>query len=160
MPFLIFVFIGTYLLTDELDGIFRLDIDSLLLLGLIFRSIFLIRIYLRRVYQKEFIIVTDKLLILSQKFIFETKRQEFKKDEIMDLKYIGREDYTRHPLEPKGFDYIGFGAGEREVEFFIERGNLAFYYNGTIFRFGKDVWEEEGREIIEKLKETLIMAVP
>jgi len=50
-------------------------------------------------------------------------------------------------------DYLGFGIAEKEVQYFIESGNLSFFYNGSTFRFGKNVSIEDGEKIIEKIIE-------
>ena len=63
-------------------------------------------------------------------FFFATKRQAFDKDKVTNFKYVGREDFTEHAHDTQVSDYIGLKMGEYGVQYFIEGGNLSFFYNG------------------------------
>ena len=45
-----------------------------------------------------------------------------------------------------------FEFGEKEVQFLIEDGSLSFFYSGSTVRFGKNIYDEEAEELIEKIK--------
>jgi predicted membrane protein len=107
---------------------------------------------LRKIYEKEIITVTDKSLVLKKEFLFKNAEQVFKKEEITDLKVLGRQTFTKHPLDTNGFDYLGMGTAEKEVQFLIEDGKIGFQHNGLTLRFGKNIWEEDGVEIIDRIK--------
>jgi hypothetical protein len=107
---------------------------------------------LRKIYEKEIITVTDKSLVLKKEFLFKNSGQEFKKEEITDLKVLGQQTFTKHPLDTNGFDYLGIGTAEKEVQFLIEDGKIGFQYNGLTLRFGKNIWEEDGVEIIDRIE--------
>jgi hypothetical protein len=149
MPFAIFIVLAFVIISQNRNLI---DDKNLLLLGMIIGSGILVYIFLRKIFEKEIMIVDNKNLTLLKRFLFDRKKSQLNKKEIKDLKYVGREEFTDHPLDTKGFDYLGLGTGEKEVQWFIESGNLTFNYKGSNFRFGKNIWEEEGNELIEKLK--------
>lgn len=107
---------------------------------------------LRKVYEREIISVTDKSLVLKKEFLFKNAEQEFKKEEITDLKVLDRQRFTKHPLDTNGFDYLGFGTAEKEVQFLIEDGKIGFQHNGLILRFGKNIWDDDSVEIIDRIK--------
>jgi hypothetical protein len=149
MPFAIFIILAFVIIANNR---FKIDSDLFLPLGMIIGSFILIRVFLKKTFEKEVIVIDKDYLILCKRFLVDKNKRLIRKNEIKDLRYVGREEFTNHPLEPKGFDYLGIGTGEKEVQWFSESGNLAFFYNGSIFRFGKNIWEEDGLELIEKLK--------
>jgi len=107
---------------------------------------------LRKIYEKEIITVTSDSLVLSNRFIFKKPAREFKRNEIKDLKVLGAQNFTKHPLDTNGFDYLGMATFEKEVHFLIEDGKIGFQYNGETQRFGKNIWEDDGIEIINRIE--------
>lgn len=119
---------------------------------MIIGSFMLVRIFLRRIFQKEIIHITSDSLIFSKKFFFKTNKRIFQLTQISDLKIAEKENFTKHPLDTQGFDYLGIGTGEKELEFMIEGGNLSFFYSGSTVRFGKNVYDDDGIELLETIK--------
>lgn len=150
-PFIIIILVISYLTTKRPELIFEPSTDQLIILGFLFGSLFFIKISLNKLYHKEMILVRNKDITLIDKFFFNSKRRTFDKKKIQNLKYVGRQDFTDHPLDTQGFDHLGFGASEKEIHFFIDEGNIAFLYDGKMVRFGRNVWDEEGAEIINKI---------
>ncbi|MFT6842912.1 MAG: hypothetical protein ACJASR_001685 [Psychroserpens sp.] len=150
VPFCIITFFGVYIWSMD-----DFPLNILVSIPLVFTSIsfILIRVFLKKLFEKEIIIVESNNITLITRFIIDSNKRLIKKTEIEDLRYVGPEEFTNHPLDKKGFDYLGIGTAEKEVQWFSESGNVSFFYNGSIFRFGKNIWHESGNEIIEKLKE-------
>lgn len=149
LPFVIFITLVVVTIANE--G-FLFDDKFLVVLGILVGSSILLYIFLRRIFEREIILVDKNNLTIFKRFIFKRQRRQLNKKDIKGLKYIGNEEFTDHPLTTEGFDYLGLGTGEKEVQWFIESGNLTFHYQGSNFRFGKNIWEEDGNELIEKLK--------
>ncbi len=150
-PFLILILAGIYVIGERPELIFEPGINQLIILGFLLFSVFIIRAFLKKLYRKEVIVVTGKHIMLIDKFFMSSNKQRFDKNKINDLKYVGREDFTEHHLATKGFDYLGFGTAEKEVQFFIEDGSIVFNYNGKLIRFGRGLWDEDAQIIIENI---------
>jgi hypothetical protein len=152
LPFVIILILGFYIFLDRPSKFFDFDSDTLMISGMIIISLILIRVFLKRIFQKEILHITSDTLTFSKKFLFKTNKRTFRLDQISDLKIAGKENFTKHPLDTQGFDYLGIGTGEKELQFLIEDGTLSFFYSGSTVRFGKNVYDDEGEELLEKIK--------
>ncbi|PKP44854.1 MAG: hypothetical protein CVT95_10485 [Bacteroidetes bacterium HGW-Bacteroidetes-12] len=129
--------------------------EILILLFLLIGSLTIAFIFLRRIFEKEVIIIDSKELIIKKVMVITLSRKKYNLKHIKDLVFAGREDFTDHYLNVKGFDYLGIGTGEKEVHFMLEDGNIQFEYLGTKIRFGRDIYFNEIDELIMKLKKHL-----
>lgn len=150
MPFLVFLAIMFWSLST--GRMTYSDQNILIGIGVVVISVVLVRVALKKIYEKEILKIDGHSLRMHKKFIILTGQRYFDIRDIKDLRYVGREDFTEHPLATSGFDYLGIGSEEKIIQWLIEGGNLSFYYHGSIYRFGKNLWEEDGHEIIERLK--------
>jgi hypothetical protein len=151
IPFVLLVGAIVYLFgQDSNEPVF--NIQFVWIVFLLFVGTLFITKSLKKMYEKEIITVTDRSLVLTTQFLFRNTVQEFNRNEIIDLKVLGQQNFTNHPLETKNFDYLGIATAEKEVQFLIEDGKIGFQYNGMTLRFGKNIWEEDGEEIIKRIK--------
>jgi len=150
LPFLIFTIIFVYFLLDD-----RTRKNELFLICIVLGCLTIAFIFLRRIFEKEVIIITNEELIIKKVMLFTLSKKKYSLKYVRNLAFAGREEFTNHYLDVKGFDYLGIGTGEKEVHFMIEDGNIQFEYLGTKVRFGKDIYFNEIDELIMKLRKYL-----
>jgi hypothetical protein len=83
-------------------------------------------------------------------------------EEVLNLCYVGIGATTTHHLASENLDPLGFNARQAIVDSVSAAGNLAFYHNGKMIRFGTGVpsWDVEiiDRNLREKTGDSLSIA--
>ncbi len=130
----------------------RFYFESLYQLAVGALFVFFARAFLKRIHTREIVTVTSQSLVVESRFLLTRRRSEYKKERVADLKVLGREQFTNHPLDTKGFDYIGLETTEKEAQFLVEDGRVGFKYQGDTVRFGKHVWDEGGELIVKRIE--------
>jgi hypothetical protein len=151
MPIFLVFGLMVYRRISNNDYYIEFELDTLYIVSLFILVFIIIRNILRRLYQKELIIIDNKTMTIIKKLFFFSKKRVFPFKNVKDIKSADKDEFTRHPLEPEGFDYLGAGTSEREMDFIIESGRIRVFYNGSVFRFGKGLLEEDRNEIIRRI---------
>jgi len=129
----------------------KVDLESIFMLSLaIFFLIATVK-YLKRAFLKEVIEINKNYLILSKHFIIKYGMKKYLLNDIHNVRYLGKDNFTEHPLAVKDFDYLGIGTGEKEIQFLIEKGRLGFNYNDKQIRFGRNIYKEDGYNILSNI---------
>jgi hypothetical protein len=153
-PFFCFFLIGISLAYNDLGFIFELKETSLLHLGMIIGSFFLLLLTLKRIFQKEKITLSPTHLTISKDFAFFENKYCYTLNDIKDLGH-SIVNFTKHNFSNEGFDYLGFQGGEKQIQHQIEDGKLKFFYKGGIIEFGRDLSSEQQGEVIRHLKDRI-----
>ena len=154
------VLIGLIFLCSSAFFLFLLlvDIDEMTIFPFILLSsatlvAFLASIsFLNKTYNKETITITKDTISINEKKLLTRKGKDYSKGINDKIEYVGSEHFTNHNLSTKSFDYLGLGTQEKQVQFIIESGRLMYTNKETTIRFGKDVYEEDAEEIINRIK--------
>ena len=127
------------------------ELDTLPTVLLFILVSLIIRNVLSRLFQKELITVDNKTMTIIKKLFFFSRKEVFPFKNVKDIKSADKDEFTRHPLEPEGFDYLGARTSEREIDFIIVSGQIRFFYKGSVIKFGKGLLEEDRNEIIRRI---------
>ncbi|MFB3389851.1 hypothetical protein [Flavobacterium sp. LAR06] len=133
-----FVFIGISQIKED-------TLFSLLFFALAFFLYIVAKRYIASAFYSEYVIVNNKALKVVYKSLGKFKETEFGLEKIIHIKYIGEENFTKHPLDNETMDYIGFGTAEKEMQYIISMGTIEIKSDETQLRFGKNIpsWEAE-----------------
>lgn len=107
--------------------------------------------YLKRLYEKEILILSSKYLVYKNKWLFINIEKKIILKNISQIKYIDANQINKHPLEGESFDYLGIGTSQKEVDFLIEDGKILLISGYNILRFGKNIDSEDGEFIIQTI---------
>ena len=101
--------------------------------------------YLDRAFHKEIIEITKDSVTIIDKYLFKKEVKTFSTTDILNIDFVGRNNFTEHPLTGKTGDYFGFGTSEKELQFVIEDGAIEISSQLETKRFGKNIpsWDAE-----------------
>ena len=103
--------------------------------------------YLKRVLQKESVLISrDSLTIINSAFMRKRERP-YEISNIAYLNYMGKAKKTDHPLKGQSFDYLGFETQELVIAEVNNEGNLSFMYGDKLISFGRDVYSWDAEKI-------------
>jgi len=115
-----------------------------------------------RITRREQLWISPKDLTLVTTVNGKRSSRIYPVEEVHNLCYIGLGSTPTHILSSENLDPLGFTARQAVVDSVSATGNLAFYHNGKMIRFGIGVpsWEAEiiDRIIREKTGDGLQMA--
>jgi hypothetical protein len=118
--------------------------------GLFF--IYVITRQLRAAFENESIRVDGKTLTISRRRLFGSTSEHFLLSEPISIHYVGRREYTEHPMTNSVVDFTGLAAGEKYVQTLVDEGTLEIQSEKKVVRFGKDVPSWEADKIIGRLE--------
>lgn len=110
--------------------------------------------FLAKIYDKEQIIITEDVLILTGKKWFKETAKRYFLSEIESMTYQGYGQKTSNPMMGSGHDYLGLETREREVAKINDEGNLSFPFQYRIVHFGKDISTWDAQKISDILYKT------
>lgn len=125
---------------------------SLLFFGLAFFLYIVAKKYIASAFYSEYVIVNNKTLKVVYKSLGKYQESEFELEKIMHIKYIGEENFTKHPLDNETMDYIGFGVAEKEMQYIISEGTIEIKTDETQLRFGKNIPSWEAERVIQAIE--------
>jgi hypothetical protein len=101
--------------------------------------------YLERAFNKEIIEITKDSITIIDKYLLKKEVKTFMVTEILNLDFVGRNNFTPHPLTGNSVDYTGFGVSEKELQYVIEDGAIEISSKQETKRFGKNIpsWDTE-----------------
>ena len=111
--------------------------------------------YFDRATTKEELHITPNLLSLIEKSFFRYSAKQFDVSKISSFGYSGKIKYPRHPLTGNNLDYFGFQAVDTEIQTLYEDGRISFFYEGKVYKFGKELVNWEVEEIVSKIEEVI-----
>jgi hypothetical protein len=108
--------------------------------------------YLDRAFHKETIEITKDSVTIIDKYLFKKEEKTFSTADILNIDFVGRNNFTDHPLAEKTGDYIGFGASEKELQFIIEDGAIEISNQQETKRFGKNIPSWDAETLLTRVK--------
>lgn len=145
IPLVLIIYFSFLLLDKE-----RIDVEFVKIVGFASVAIIIGYTILKDIFLTETLIVTKDSITLSRCLIFELKKQKFLKADISDLRFNEYYYYSKHKIEPERKEYIDFKALDT-VGFENEKDKVSFFVHGSTITFGKNVYEEDGIEIIRRI---------
>lgn len=108
--------------------------------------------YLGRAFSKEIIEITTDRITIIDKYLFKKEVKTFSIEEILNIDFVGRNNFTAHPLAGQTVDYTGFGTSEKELQFIIEDGAIEISNQQETKRFGKNIPSWDAEILMARLK--------
>jgi hypothetical protein len=102
-------------------------------------------------FYKEFLLISADSITIVQESAGSTKQDNFKLDDIIYLAYANQQ-YTQHQMDNPVVDFTGLGAGERELQYVIDEGNIKLQTRDKVIKFGKNMPSWDVEEIIEQIE--------
>ncbi|MFH6996051.1 hypothetical protein [Flavobacterium sp. FlaQc-48] len=140
-----FAFIGILQIKEDI-------LFSLLFFGLAILLYIIAKKYIASTFYDEYVIVDETILKVVYKSLGKFQETRFELKEIRHIKYVGEENFTKHPLDNETMDYLGFGAAEKEMQYLISEGTIEIKSDETEFRFGKNIPSWEAERVISAIK--------
>ena len=117
--------------------------------------VWILYIYVSSFFKKEIIYIdNDRLILCRVLFGIKTTIIDLNRLEIIEVKYLGFDNFTTHQLETE-HDSLGFGVAEKEVQFLSKKGSISLLTKNKEYRFGNDLFSEDADIIISKIKKTV-----
>jgi hypothetical protein len=134
-------------------GFFSFPTFFLLIMETIFLIIVILasRTYFASIFMSEHIIVDCHKLSYKKTVLFFTKTIVFPIDKPISIKHIGRQKFTKHPLDSGTIDYTGLGTAERELQYLIKDGTMELTGGKTKLIFGREISTWDAEVIISKI---------
>ncbi|UZR99050.1 hypothetical protein [Chondrinema litorale] len=133
----------------------KLEVSSIIILVLIASFVVLIIFFfvkrLMNFFEAEILIVNQEKIEIITKALIWQKGKSYRVKDISHLSYLGEEELINYSSEAlKHQTGLYQTANERELD--TEEGSISFFYNGYTVRFAKNVYLEEGENMVEVIK--------
>jgi hypothetical protein len=100
----------------------------------------------------EQLVFTPNHFIISETNPFYTTQEKYEPASIREMKYLGYQQWTEHPIGGSNVDFTGLAEREKIVSYVNERGNIEFEYNGKKIIFGKNLPSWDVEKIFDQLR--------
>ena len=123
----------------------------LLIVGLVLLSAFLKM--LSSVFFRESVILTKHTITVVQEKPFQTKKHDFN---VNDIIYLGfsEQQYTKNAMDNPVVDFTGLAAGEKELQYVIDEGNITLQTADKAIKFGKNMPSWDVEELLLQIEQT------
>jgi len=139
-----FILLGILYLKQE-------PFSSIIYFGLAIFFFIVARKYIENIFYKEYITLNENKIKISFKSLGKLKENEFELNQVKHIKYVGEENFTKHPLDSETIDFTGFGASEKEMQKIISEGTIEIKTSETKLRFGKEIPSWEAERVIDEI---------
>lgn len=114
------------------------------------------RRYITKATAKESLLISPHTLCIINNSIFQRSQHQYAITEITEMKFLGKQHMTDHPLKGESFDYLGFQTQQEVINTVHDGGNISFSYNGKQIHFGKSVPSWHAEEIDKLIRKATL----
>lgn len=122
----------------------------LLVIGIVLISAFLKM--LGSVFFRESLILTRQTITVLQEKPFRTKKYDFNTGDIIYLGFV-EQQYTKNAMDNQVVDFTGLAAGEKELQYVIDEGNIMLQTADKLIKFGKNMPSWDVEEVLTQIEQ-------
>ncbi len=108
--------------------------------------------FLEQVFFQEYILLNKQNIKIYHKTFLQEKETIIAINEIKHFGFAGQQPYTHNAMHSEVMDITGLQAGEKELQYVIDKGTLEIETEHLKHRFGKNLASWDAEEIIYKVE--------
>jgi hypothetical protein len=126
-------------------------IDFAISLAFIIVAVIILLNILATTWYKEQVTLSANTLSITLAKPWRANTTQFAIDSISTVTYLGYEQAMAHPIGSTSTDFTGLAEREQMVNSINHQGNIAFTYDDSLIRFGKNIPSWDAEHVIDTI---------